>query len=159
MFGKYAAERDIKKGKARSKNRFLNKLAFKDLNKRFQGGNTNYDWVSRDPVIVDKYIKDELCGFDFTSSAFRDMFGGLLFITDRTNIRRTSKELPILLLAGQDDPVGAKGKMVMRCYQEYADAGIKNLNVKLYEGMRHEILNEIGKEEVFNDVVSWLSSI
>lgn len=159
MFGKYIAERDIRTGKARSFNPLLNKMAFKDLNKSFKGGTTDYEWLSRDPEIVDKYIKDEFCGFDFTSSAFRDMFGGLLFITDRKNISKTPKELPILLLSGSNDPVGAKGKMVTKCYHEYVRAGIKNVNMRLYDGMRHEILNEKGKEEVYQDMLNWFNGI
>ncbi len=159
MFGKYVAERDIKAGKARYKNPLLNQLTFRDLNKSFRSGKTDYEWLSRDPAIVEKYIEDELCGFDFTSSAFRDMFGGLLFITDRKNISKTPNELPILILAGKDDPVGEKGKMVMKCYNKYVDVGIKSVHVKLYEGMRHEILNEIGKEEVYQDILSWVIGV
>ena len=156
LFGSYMAGRDVRSGRARALNPTLNKMAFKDLNKSFRGGKTGYEWISRDPETVKKYVDDEFCGFEFTSSAFRDMFGGLLFITDRKNIGKTPKELPILLLAGTDDPVGGKGKMVQKCRAEYARSGVKNLEIKLYEGMRHEILNEIGKEEVYDDVLRWL---
>lgn len=159
LFGKFVAQRDIKRGKERGRNPLLNQLVFKDLNNGFKGGNTDYDWISRDTAIVDKYSKDKYCGFDFTSSALKDLFDGLLFITDRKNIKKTQKELPVLILAGKDDPVGAKGKMVKKCYRKYAHAGIKNLTIKLYEGMRHEITNEIGKEEVYQDVLNWLGNI
>ncbi|MCX7614834.1 MAG: lysophospholipase [Clostridiales bacterium] len=155
-FGKLVAAIDIAKGNARRKNRLLNKLVFYDLNKSFHNGKTDRDWISRDEAVVAEYMNDKLCGFDFTSSAFRDMFSGLLFITDKRNIAKTPKELPILILSGKEDPVGSKGKMVQKCYQKYVEAGISNIQLKLYEGMRHEILNETGKEEVYNDILNWL---
>jgi alpha-beta hydrolase superfamily lysophospholipase len=158
-FGKFLAERDIKKNGPKNRSMTLNKMSYDSFSNQFKPIRTKQDWLTRDAAIVDKYREDELCGFVFTASAFRDMFDGLLFITDRENIKNIPKNLPILLLSGKNDPVGGNGKMVEKAYEEYKKAGITNVRVKLYEGMRHEILNEIGKEEVYEDVLKWINSI
>jgi alpha-beta hydrolase superfamily lysophospholipase len=157
--GKFLAEKDIKKNGARHINNILNRMSYDSFSNQFKPIRTKQDWLTRDKSIVDNYINDELCGFIFTSSAFRDMFEGLLFITDKNNVRRAPQNLPILLLSGRRDPVGDNGKMVVRAYEEYKKAGVKNIEMKLYDDMRHEILNEIGKEEVYKDILSWLSKI
>lgn len=157
--GKYFAEMDIKKGNIKRRNMFLNKLSYESFNDKFKPNRTKQDWLTRDERIIDAFLMDELCGFVFTSGGFRDMFDGLLFITDENNIRTTPKNLPILLLSGKDDPVGDYGKMVIRAYEKYKEAGIENIDIKLYAGMRHEILNEVGKEEVYSDILSWIEKI
>lgn len=156
-FGRFLAEKDIKKNGAKHRNETLNKMSYDSFSKQFKPIRTKQDWLTRDEKIVDKYIEDELCGFVFTSSGFRDMFEGLLFITDKNNIKNTPKSLPILLLSGKEDPVGNNGKMVKKAYAQYRKCGIENVKMKLYDGMRHEILNEIGKEEVYKDILIWLS--
>ena len=85
------------------------------------------------------------------------MFEGLLRITDPDNIGRTPRDLPVLLLSGTDDPVGGFGKMVEKAFASYRKAGLNEVRMKLYEGMRHEILNELGKEEVYEDILTWVS--
>lgn len=155
--GKFLAERDIKKKGIRRKNELLNKMSYDSFSNQFKPIRTKQDWLSRDEKIVDKYIEDELCGFVFSSGAFRDMFDGLLFITNKNNIKQTPRELPILLLSGSKDPVGDNGKMVVKAYNAYKAAGVKNIKMKLYDGMRHEILNEIDKEEVYKDILDWLN--
>ena len=157
--GKFLAIRDIKKNGLRNRSSLLNKMSYDSFSNQFKPIRTKQDWLTRDTAIVDKYIEDELCGYVFTSSAFRDMFGGLLFITDRKNIAKTPKDLPLLLLSGNRDPVGSNGKMVEKAYGEYKKAGLINIQMKLYEGMRHEILNEIGKEQVYEDILAWINNI
>jgi alpha-beta hydrolase superfamily lysophospholipase len=155
--GKFLAERDIKKNRIKHRNQILNKLSYDSFSNQFKPIRTKQDWLTRDEKIVDKYIEDELCGFVFTSGGFRDMFDGLLFITDRNNIKQTPSKLPILLLSGKKDPVGNNGKMVVKAFNEYKAAGVKDIKMKLYEDMRHEILNEIGKEEVYKDILNSLN--
>ena len=157
--GKFLAEKDIKKNGPKHINHTLNNMSYNSFSNQFKPIRTKQDWLTRDEKIVDKFIEDELCGFIFTSSGFRDMFDGLLFITDKENIEKMPKELPVLLLSGKSDPVGSNGKMVIKAYEEYKKAGIKNIQMKLYDDMRHEILNEIGKEEVYKDILNWLSNI
>jgi alpha-beta hydrolase superfamily lysophospholipase len=157
--GKVLAKRDIKKNGSRNRSMLLNKMSYDSFSNQFKPIRTKQDWLSRDAAIVDKYRADELCGYVFTSSAFGDMFEGLLFITDRNNIAKTPKNLPILLLSGKNDPVGGNGKMVEKAYKEYKKAGLTSIQMKLYEDMRHEILNEIGKEEVYEDIFTWINNI
>jgi alpha-beta hydrolase superfamily lysophospholipase len=157
--GKFLAEMDIKKSGGKRRNNILNKLSYDSFSNQFKPIRTKQDWLTRDEKIVDHYIEDELCGFVFTSCAFRDMFEGLLFITDKQNIKQTPKDLPMFLLAGKNDPVGANGRMVVKAYDEYKAAGMKNIHIKLYEGMRHEILNELGKEEVYIDILYWMNNL
>jgi len=156
--GRFLAERDIKKNGGKLKNELLNKMSYDSFNNEFKPIRTNKDWLTRDEKIVDKYIEDKLCNFVFTSAGFRDMFEGLLFITDKNNIKNTSKNLPILLLSGENDPVGNNGKMVKKAFKEYKKCGVTNIKIKLYEGMRHEILYEIEKEEVYEDILTWLNN-
>jgi alpha-beta hydrolase superfamily lysophospholipase len=134
-------------------------MSYDSFSNQFKPIRTKQDWLTRDKAIVDKYRSDELCGFVFTSSAFRDMFDGLLFITDKNNIGKTPKNLPILLLSGEKDPVGGNGKMVVKAYEEYKKAGIPNVQMKLHKDMRHEILNEIGKEEIYGDILAWINKL
>lgn len=157
--GKFLAERDIRKNGSRNRNMTLNSMSYDSFSNQFKPIRTKQDWLTRDEAIVDKYRSDELCGFVFTSSAFRDMFDGLLFITDKNNVSKTPKNLPILLLSGDKDPVGGNGKMVLKAYDEYKKAGLTNIQMKLYKDMRHEILNEIGKEEVYEDILAWINRL
>ncbi|WP_300384544.1 alpha/beta hydrolase [Clostridium sp.] len=156
--GKLLAEIDIKKNGSKHRNKLLNKISYDSFSNKFKPIRTKQDWLTRDEKIVDEYIEDNLCGFIFTSDAFKDMFEGLLFITDKDNIENTRKNLPILLLSGGSDPVGDNGKMVKQSYKEYKKCGIINIEMKLYKGMRHEILNEIGKEEVYKDILIWINN-
>lgn len=152
------ANKYIEKGYGKKENKLLNKLSYDSFNKRISNPKTDKDWISRDENIVDNFVKDEFCGFIFTTAAFRDMFDGLKFITKRENIKNTRIDLPILLISGGEDPVGNNGKMVKKTYNEYKKCGIKNIKMKLYSGMRHEILNEIGKEEVYQDILTWINN-
>ncbi|MFD0710747.1 alpha/beta hydrolase [Paenibacillus sp. GCM10027626] len=143
---------------SRFQSKTLFKLSYQSFNRRFQPTRTDQDWLTRDTKIVDQFLADERCGFIFTASGFRDMFEGLLFITDVRNIRQTPAQLPIQLLAGKEDPVGGFGKMVEKSYHAYLTAGMQNVSIKLYDGMRHEILNEIDREQVYADIIGWMKS-
>lgn len=156
--GGFVANKYIEKGYGKKENKLLNKLSYDSFNKRINNPKTDKDWISRDENIVDNFVKDESCGFIFTTTAFRDMFDGLKFITNRDNIKNTRRDLPILLLSGEEDPVGDNGKMVKKTHNEYKKCGIENIEMKLYNGMRHEILNEIGKEEVYQDILTWINN-
>lgn len=157
--GRFLAKRDIRKNGFQHRSTLLNKMSYDSFSNQFKPIRTKQDWLTRDENIVNEYIEDDLCGFIFTSSAFKDMFDGLLYITNRKNINKTPKEIPLLLLSCEKDPVGGNGKMVQKACEEYKKAGLKNIQMKLYKDMRHEILNEIGKEEVYKDILNWINSI
>ncbi len=134
----------------------LNDVAFGAYNKGFENPRTKYDWLSRDPEIVDKYIADPNCGYVATVSLFRDMMGGIKYITDQNNIDKMNKEAPIYFMSGAADPVGENGAGVERAYQAFLKAGLKDVMMRLYPEGRHEMLNEINKEAVFQDILNWL---
>lgn len=143
----------------RSKGEFLNKLTYERFNKHLEAPLTKSDWITHDRSVVDDFIADERCGFIFSNSAFRDMFTGLLFITDRYHIENGPRQLPILLLSGAQDPVSNNGIQVKKAYQEYKAAGVEKIDMTLYPNMRHEILNELDKNLVYADIVNWMETI
>ena len=137
---------------------FLENLAFGAYNKPFEPKRTNYDWLSANPENVDAYIADPLCGFMFTVGGYSTLLDLTAECVTPACAAKVPKELPLLLVAGDGDPVGDMGKGVQAAAQLYRDAGVDSVECKLYEGMRHEIHNEIGHEGVYDDVASWIES-
>lgn len=133
----------------------INNIAFGSYNKKTEN-KTPFDWLTKDEAIVDKYIADPLCGFLFSNNGFKDMLGLLSFVNSADCYASTCKTLPIYLIAGADDPVGEYGKGVEKVYEAYKANG-NPVECKLYEGDRHEILNEFDKDAVMNDILAWLN--
>ena len=125
--------------------------------KRIEEPRTSFDWLSRDNETVDRYIADPLCGFVCKCSLYRDMMGGLKFLTDQRNIRRMNKDTPVYFMSGAEDPVGDYGAGVEKAYQAFCDAGLKDVTIRLYPGGRHEMLNEINRDEVKQDILTWIN--
>ncbi len=134
----------------------VNKIAFAGNNKPFAPGRTGFEWLSRDEKEVDRYVSDPLCGFCFTGGAFADFFGGLLALTDEKRLSAMPKDLPVYFLSGECDPVGQMGKGVEQVAEQFRNAGLENVTVKLYEGARHELFNETNRGEVIADLIGWL---
>lgn len=136
----------------------IQKLSFSDFNKPFEPARTEFDWLSRDPAEVDKYIKDPLCGFPCTVETWvglLDALGGLL---DAQNLAYVPKQLPIYAFSGSEDPVGgARG--VENLAAAYTSAGFSDVKTRVYAGGRHEILNETNKDEVIAELVAWLDRV
>ena len=140
-------------GGARKPSALIDRLAFGGYNKPFAPCRTDFDWLSRADAEVDKYIADPYCGFLFTGSGYRELFRGLKRLTDLEALRRMPKELPLLLFSGDSDPVGGMGRGVEQVAREMRDAGMEHVEVRLYPGGRHEILNETNRDEVVRDVI------
>ena len=138
--------------------KFLNNLAFGSYNKIYDNPKTEYDWLSRDEANVQKYIDDPLCGFIPSCSLFRDMMTGVKFITNKKTLTAMNKDMPVYFMSGDMDPVGECGKGVQKAYNNFLEAGMKDVSIKLYPGGRHEMLNEINKDEVYTDILAWLDS-
>lgn len=138
--------------------KFLNNLAFGSYNKIYDNPKTEYDWLSRDEANVQKYIDDPLCGFIPSCSLFRDMMTGVKFITNKKNLTAMNKNMPVYFMSGDMDPVGECGNGVQKAYNNFLEAGMKDVSIKLYPGGRHEMLNEINKDEVYTDILAWLDS-
>lgn len=136
---------------------FINNLAFGSYNKAYDPQRTDYDWLTRDNDVVDKYIADPLCGFIPTCSLFRDMMTGVKFITNVDNLTKMAKDIPVYFMSGDKDPVGDYGKGVTLAYENFKKAGMKNVTMKLYKDGRHEMLNELNRAEVYTDVLNWIN--
>lgn len=135
----------------------LDSLAFGTYLNKIENPRTKFDWLSRDAEQVDKYIADPLCGFVGKIGLYRDMMQGIKFITDKKNIAQMNKEKPVYFMSGNGDPVGDYGKGVERAYNAFCDAGLHDVFMRLYPGGRHEMLNETNKEQVYQDILSWLN--
>ncbi|ASZ08756.1 lysophospholipase [Mesoplasma chauliocola] len=145
--------------KNNKEDRFIWKLSYKKLNKRFENKNsTGVEWLSNDDENNDNFIKDPLTGQIFTSAAFKDMFSGLIYNQKKSNLKRINKEKPIFLISGLDDSVGSYGKSVKKTNKMFEQQKL-NVKMKLYEKQRHEILFDINKEKVEEDILKFLSSI
>ena len=136
----------------------LLKVMFSGYLKRIVHPRTYYDWLSRDEEIVDAYLADPLCGFAPAPVLANAMMNGLLYIQNAVDLKRMKKDLPVHFIAGGEDPVGAYGAGVRKVAAMFVRSGMKHVSVKLYPGCRHEILNELNKDEVYADVAAWISS-
>jgi len=133
----------------------LDKLGFGNFNKPFAPARTELDWISRDPDEVDAYIADPLCGGPYTAGLWRDLTHGLFTIASDAEIARVPLGLPILITGGGNDPVGGEhgmGKLALH----YAQTSHGRLTVKIYPDGRHEMLNEINRDEVTADWLDWI---
>ncbi|MCB2290122.1 alpha/beta hydrolase [Clostridium sp. CS001] len=156
--GRLIAKREIKKVGRRAKSIKLNKLSFGSYNNCFKPTRTDFDWLSRDNKEVDKYMDNSFCGTIFTTGFFYDFLGGLKIIAIDKEIDNVPKDLPIYIFSGDKDPVGKNGKGVLKLIKTYKEHGIYDLTYKLYKDGRHEMLNEINREEVTLDVIKWLNA-
>lgn len=142
----------------RARSTLLSHTALGSFNRPFRPNRTEFDWLSTDEAEVDKFVKDPLCGFVCTTGFFKDFFIHLSDIHLKRHMRSIPKNLPVLLLAGDKDPVGGQGKGVRRLAALYRKLGLEQVDCKLYENKRHEILNEVNREEVMEDLISWLEA-
>ena len=137
------------------RSKLVRDLSFLGYNKGLEG-RTPHDWLNRDPAEVDKYRADERCMFTFTLNAYYSMFTGILRLYDPDFLNRMPKDLPLLFLAGDADPVGEQSKGVQRAIDSLKAVGVQNITQKFYPGARHELLLETNRQEVFADIGSWL---
>lgn len=134
----------------------LKRMVFGGYNKRIPNNRTPVDWLTRDDSVVDGYIADPLTGFTPACGLFRDMMKGIYYVQQGKHLRNMKKHLPVFFIAGAEDPVGNYGSGVEKAAKEFRKAGMINVSCKLYPGCRHEILNELNKEAVYEDVANWL---
>ena len=134
----------------------LRKLAFGSYNNRIKPLRTGLDWLTRDEASVDAYIADPLCGGTASAGLMRDMMDGFGYIQDPANLASMNKDLPVFFIAGDADPVGEYGKGVLHTAEVFRNAGMKQVDVKLYPQARHEVHGELNKEEVWADVCRWV---
>jgi|WetSurMetagenome_2_1015567.scaffolds.fasta_scaffold00835_4 alpha-beta hydrolase superfamily lysophospholipase len=143
---------------AKSPSPVMDKMTFGAYNKPFKPNRTKFDWLSRDNEQVDKYVLDPFCGNVSSIKFFNDLLNAVLFVNMQKNIDKIPKDLAVLIFSGDKDPVGNNGKGVTEVYNKFRKAGLKKVNLKLFDG-RHEMLNEINKQEVFQYILDWLKIV
>jgi alpha-beta hydrolase superfamily lysophospholipase len=139
------------------RSKFIDRQSFGSYNKSFQPARTKCDWLSRDERKVDEYLAEPRCTFLFTLAGYKDLFTALKVLADTKNLQKMPKNLPVFFVAGDKDPVGAYGEGVKSVYQDFLDAGMKDVSIKLYKDDRHEILNELDRQTVYEDIYQWLN--
>lgn len=135
----------------------VDRLMSKDNNKAFAPARTPFDWLSRDIAEVDKYMADLRCGFLFTARGYYDMFTGLKSLSRLHRLAALPGNLPVLFISGDADPIGTQGKGVSTVAQQFRDAGVRDVTVRLYPGARHELFNETNRDEITAELIDWLN--
>ena len=137
------------------RSRLIDSLSFGSFNKAFKPNRTGFDWLSRDPAEVDKYVTDPLCGFVCTTQLWCDLLDGLQHITPSSNLAQIDADLPLLVIGGSRDPV-SDGKRLGDLAGALREAGVRDVQLKIYPEARHELLNESNRDEVTAHLIDWL---
>ncbi len=137
---------------------FVDNMAFGSYNKKFQPERTSKDWLTRDNKEVDMYMAHPFSSFMFTLNAYNNMFSSILHASDTKKMAHIPKHLPLLFVSGSQDPVGDFGKGVHKVRNAYQEAGIEDISFRLYDQYRHELLNEIDREHVYQDIYDWMQT-
>lgn len=156
--GRLIARREIRKNGPRKPTIVMNNLSFGGYNKRFEPGRTGFEWLSRDPAQVDKYVADPLCGFVCTAEFYLDLLDGIAYANSARNASTLPKDLPLLIISGSMDPVGNFSKGVRKVYAMYQRAGLTDVTLALVEGARHEVLNETDRAQTYQRIYQWIRS-
>lgn len=147
-----------KKDGERHRSAKIDNIMFGKYNHRIPDKKSSFDWLSTDEEVVEKYEKDKLCNFLFTINGVENLVKALGYVSDSKWYTSISKDLPIFIVAGKDDPVGNYGDGVYKVFTRLSSKGC-NVRIKLYSGMRHEILNEIRKEEPYADILCFAQAV
>ncbi len=142
---------------ARGKSKLIHSLTFDAFNKKFAPSRTAFDWLSRDPAEVDKYIADPLCEFQATVQLWIDLLDGWEAVSTAAHRKRVPKDLPIYVIAGGRDPVSGNTRQLEAWLEDYRRDGFTKLEHKFYPEARHELFNEINRDEVTRELIDWLN--
>ena len=156
--GKILAKMRSRKNEGRYADEKLTNLSFGPYDKHFKGEGSNA-WLSKSQANRDAYAFDPFCGFTCSSRFFVDLLEMVKHANSQKEMGKVDKDMPIYIISGEDDPVGNYGVGVNKVYEGYCNAGIKDVRVKLYPGLRHEILNEESRAEVRRDILEFLKSV
>ncbi len=140
------------------RSRLVKSLSFLGPYRKFDvtGKRIADNWLTRDLEIAQRFYEDFKCSFDFTVNGYYGLMEAVYYDSQLKYIRRIPKTLPLFLVSGDDDPVGNMGKGVKKVYRQYKEAGISDVRLRLYPGARHEILNEINRNLVFEEIYRWI---
>ncbi len=142
----------------RHRSKFVNAMTFGGLYKKFDmdGTNPENNWLTHDVEVVKKYYGEPRCRFLFTLNGYHMLMDTVYYDNQIENARKIPAKLPMFIVSGADDPVGDLGEGIKKVYYMYEQAGLKDVTYKLYEKDRHEILNELDKDVVYSDILSWM---
>lgn len=157
--GSLACKLVCRTGDARKPSKLLHAMAFGTYNSRIEHPRIAFDWLSRDKRIVDAYEADPLCGFMASAGLMGDMMEGIAWIQNDQNMASMKKDLPVFFVAGGDDPVGAYGSGVLKAVEMFKKWGMERVDHKIYPLCRHEILNEINRMEIYENLAQWIKGI
>lgn len=156
--GALAARIERRRLGPRGRSQLLNTLSFGAYNKDFEPARTEFDWLSSDPDAVDAYLADARCGFVATTQLWLDLLSGLRVIAQTHRLTAIPAALPIHIVAGEQDPVGERTVGVQRLLDAYDDAGLIGVTHRFYPG-RHELVNEVTRDQVIADLVAWVDGV
>jgi alpha-beta hydrolase superfamily lysophospholipase len=154
--GMHLAKRKMRSKGFTARSKSLNRLVFGRYNQSFKPTRTDFDWLSRDANEVDRYTQDPYCGQPFTNESFYHFYAGLMEALSARTLANTPKDLPMFIFSGEKDPVGGHGKGVRKYVRQLYNAGFSDVSVKLYRDGRHEMLNELNRDEVAADILQWM---
>lgn len=136
---------------------WVNKLVSSTFNKKIRPLRTESDWISSNPVEVDKFVKDPYSGFNVSNQLLYETAYYMLHTSQLKHMKVLKKSMPILFVSGYNDPLGDYGKGILKLANIYRKAGLKNVKVNLYHNKRHEILFEKDYENIWEDLFKWLN--
>ena len=142
----------------KNKSKLLQQITYANFNKRIKNKKSSKDWLSKDENIVNQYVNDPYCMQIFSNQFFADLAFGVLITNNEKEMKKMNKSTPILILSGKEDPVGLYGKGVEEVYIKMKKANLNDVELKLFEGGRHEMINEINKMEVYEFIDNWITS-
>ena len=137
-------------------NRTLDRLLFGRGNARIPEAKTPFDWLTRDDTAVSTYMEDPNCGFVYPTAFYHELIRGARLAWSTGTFRGTPPELPVYLLGGDEDPMGNYGQALRDAADRYRKAGLQDVTVRLYPGGRHEMFNELNREDVFRETALWM---
>lgn len=155
VLARFMANLEAKKAGEENSTPAIKKLTFEDYNKKFAPNRTDFDWLCASEKGLDGYLADPLRGDAMSCGLFREMLNGMIFTGNLKNQKQMDADVPVLLVSGEDDPVGDCGKGIERTKQSLQKAGVKDVTMKLYPGLRHDIFLEDEKKDIFEDIFKW----
>lgn len=153
---KMIANNEAKKVGEENTSPVIKSLTFETYNKLFKPNRTECDWLCSNEKAIDEYLADPLRGKNYSAGLFIELLSGMQYTSNLKNIKKMNKKIPIFLLSGDKDPVGEFGKGVIKTFDILRKAGIENVDIKLYKDLRHDILHEKNRNNIYADIYNWL---
>lgn len=153
---KMIANNEAKKVGEENTSSVIKSLTFETYNKLFKPNRTECDWLCSNEKAIDEYLADPLRGKNYSAGLFIELLSGMQYTSNLKNIKKMNKKIPIFLLSGDKDPVGEFGKGVIKTFDILRKAGIENVDIKLYKDLRHDILHEENRNNIYADIYNWL---